>query len=119
MSHSVRTKRGPGVLTVEAIGDVDAAAADELNGALSASAEGPEPAELVIVDLTETNLLDSRSIGILADWRARIRARGGTFAIAGARPEVRRLFTMIGLEQTFDFFATADDAIAGRVSPAE
>jgi anti-anti-sigma factor len=92
------------------VGDIDSAAADELSAALGAAIEDPDRPALVIVDLTEANLLDSRSMGVLADSQARLRATQGRLAIVGARPEVHRLFVMIGLEQTFEFFATADAA---------
>lgn len=106
MPYSIRLDRDPGGFVVSAGGDVDAGAAAELSAALATAADGVNASTVVIVDLTEANFLDSRSMGVLAEWQARIRAAGGRLAITGARPEVHRLFTMIGLEQTFEFFAS-------------
>jgi anti-anti-sigma factor len=98
---------------VEVSGDIDSAASDTLAAALESAAGVGETNPLVIVDLSGANFLDSRSIGILADWQARMRATGGRLALAGARPEVVRLFEMIGLEQTFEFYADTATARAG------
>ena len=112
MSHSIRANRDPAGFVVELGGDVDAAAADDLAAALATAADGSAPTVLVIVELSAATMLDSRSIGILAEWQARIRSDGGRLALVGARPEVRRLFTLIGLEETFEFFATVESARA-------
>ncbi len=110
MSHSIRAKRDQDDPLLEVAGDIDAGAADTLSAALSTATKGSEPPELVIIELSGANFLDSRSMGVLADWQARIRASGGHLKIAGARPEVIRLFTMIGLEQAFEFVESVEDA---------
>jgi anti-anti-sigma factor len=110
VSHSIRVKKDPGGCQVEVAGDIDSTASDDLIAALEVAAGGDESAALVVIDLSEANFVDSRCMGILADWQARIRAAGGRLAIVGARPQVVRLFTMIGLEQAFEFFPTVDAA---------
>jgi anti-anti-sigma factor len=110
VSHSIRALPEEGGFVVELIGDIDSAAADSLQAALASTIAGEEQSPRVIVDLSGANFLDSRSIGILADWRVRLRALGGRLALAGARPEVVRLFVLIGLEQTFDFFDSRESA---------
>ncbi len=113
MAYSVRAQPDAGGCVVELNGDIDAAAADQLESTL-ASAAGAEAADpLVIVELSGANFLDSRCIGILADWQARMRASGGRLVLAGARPEVARLFEMIGLAEAFEFYAGVDQARAG------
>jgi anti-anti-sigma regulatory factor len=42
-----------------------------------------------------------------------MRAAGGRLALTGTRPEVARLFEMIGLDQTFEFYP---DVAAARAS---
>ena len=111
MSYSIRTQPDESGCVVEVNGDIDSAASDTLEGALEAAAGVGEVNSPVIVDLSGTNFLDSRSIGILADWQARMRASGGRLALAGARPEVVRLFEMIGLDHAFEFY---DDVALAR-----
>jgi len=110
MSHSVHATRDEDTSLIEVGGDVDSAAAEDFTGALTTATEGPERPKLVIVDLENANFLDSRTMGLLAEWQTRIKAWGGRLTIAGARPEVVRLFTMIGLEGAFEFAASVDDA---------
>jgi anti-sigma B factor antagonist len=111
MSHSIRTQSEPDAFVVEVEGDIDAAASDGLDAALRAAIGGAEPHGLVIVDLADANFLDSRSIGLLAEWQARLRVAGGRLALVGTRPEVVRLFSMIGLEEAFDFFDARENAL--------
>jgi anti-sigma B factor antagonist len=112
VSYSIRAQSDPGGTVIEVVGDVDAAAADTLASAFDSATSADEPSALLIVDLAGANFLDSRSIGTLATWQARIRATGGRLAIAGTRPEVVRLFRLIGLEQTFEFFPSREAARA-------
>jgi anti-anti-sigma factor len=113
VTHSIRTHTESSAFVVELAGDIDSAAADRLEAALAAAVAGPDPRDVVVVDLAGANFLDSRSIGILSDWQARLRASGGRLALAGTRPEVARRFGMIGLEEAFDFFETRDAARDG------
>jgi anti-anti-sigma factor len=110
MAYAVRAKSDPGGPVLEVAGDVDSAATDDLSATLASMIESAQPTAAVVIDLSQANFLDSRSIGILAEWQARLRASGGRMAITGARPEVLRLFTLIGLEETFEFFGTPDEA---------
>ena len=103
MAHSIRANRDAAGFVIEAGGEIDAGAADDLNAAFAQAAD-EDGAAVILVELSDAELLDSRSIGVLADWQARIKVAGGRLGIVGARPEVRRLFTAIGLEETFEFF---------------
>jgi stage II sporulation protein AA (anti-sigma F factor antagonist) len=110
VSYSIEAQAAPGECVITVTGDVDAAAADPLDAAL-ASASGDESGPtLVIVDLAGANFLDSRSIGILGAWQTRIRASGGRLVLAGTRPEVVRLFELIGLSEAFEFFSDLNAA---------
>jgi stage II sporulation protein AA (anti-sigma F factor antagonist) len=110
VSYSIEVGAFADGTVIEASGDIDAAAADDLIAALSNATADERAHELVIVDLSGANFLDSRAIGILSDRQARIRVAGGRMALAGARPEVVRLFELIGLGEAFDFFASVDAA---------
>jgi anti-anti-sigma factor len=116
VAYSVRTKSDPGGPVLEVAGDIDSAATGDLNAALAAAIESAPATALVVIDLSQANFLDSRSIGLLAEWQARLRGSGGRMAITGARPEVLQLFTLIGLERTFEFFGTEGEAHAAESS---
>jgi anti-sigma B factor antagonist len=119
VTHSIRALPEAGGFVVELSGDIDSAASDTLAAALASAVDGSGEAPHVIVDLSGANFLDSKSIGILADCNAGLRASGGRLALAGTRPEVVRLFRLIGLEQTFDFFEDRESARAGGGSRAD
>jgi anti-anti-sigma factor len=111
VSYSIRAHPEQDGCLIDLSGDVDSAAADDLDATLASFAS--DEAQLIIVDLSDANFLDSRSIGILADWQGRVRVSGGRLALAGTRPEVVRLFELIGLNEAFAFFPDVDAARAG------
>lgn len=113
MSYSIRAVTEAGGFVVEVAGDIDSDAAESLAASLASASAGTNPNPGVIVDLSGANFLDSRSIGILADWQVHIRASGGRLALVGARPEVLSLFVLIGLEPTFEFFPSRENARDG------
>jgi len=110
VSFSIEAQAAPGECVITLSGDVDAAAADPLDAALDGASRGESGQGLVIVDLAGANFLDSRSIGILSGWQTRMRGSGGRLVLAGTRPEVVRLFELIGLREAFDFFPSVDAA---------
>jgi anti-sigma B factor antagonist len=113
VAHSIRAQSEAGVCVIGLRGDIDAAAVDQLASTLASAVGAGPPDGRVIVDLAGANFLDSRSIGVLADWQTRLRAAGGRLALVGTRPEVVRLFEMIGLAEAFEFYADVDQARAG------
>lgn len=63
-----------------------------------------DDAGIVILDLTDTTFLDASALTCFMKLRSRRRARGeGPIRIVGARPHIRRLFTIAGLETAFVF----------------
>jgi anti-sigma B factor antagonist len=107
---SVRVERDSGECVVVVSGDADLTTSDALTAALEeCAADGTR----VVVDLAATTLLDSRTIGVLLTWAERLRGRDGSLCIAAANPDVRRLFTTIGLDREFEFFDERPEAAAG------
>ena len=60
----------------------------------------------VIIDLTQTTMLDSTGIGALVTSVKHIKAVNGIFALVGLRPEIQRTFHLMNLYQVFDVFDT-------------
>ena len=106
MSGSVENHQGPGgrpLIRVE--GDADVTVAPALDEAIEEAAAGQS---VVIVDLSEATLIDSRTIGVLANWVEKLRAAGGDLPLVGASADILRLFRTIGLEGSFNFFPTPE-----------
>jgi anti-anti-sigma factor len=98
---SVELKRGPGEPTIIVSGDADLTSAPELHDALEEVATEYDRA---IVDLNGATLIDSRTIGVLADCSQTLRQRGGDVIIVCNVPDILRLFRTIGLEGSFSFY---------------
>jgi stage II sporulation protein AA (anti-sigma F factor antagonist) len=109
LSHTIRFEDGPFGQVVAVSGDVDTHAAGDLNEAIERAAAAA-PDHIVILDLTATNFVDSRTIGVLVDWSARLAALGGRLPIVCADENMLRLFRQIGLEQTLDLHDSLESA---------
>ena len=85
-------------------GEVDVAnAPDVKQAAVALSATGNTR---FVVDLSGVTYMDSSGLGTLVGILKRLKESGGKMAIAGASPQVRRLFDITGLNQVF---ALCDD----------
>ncbi len=104
-----------GLCCVAAEGEVDLATAPVLKGALLARvATG---ATRLVLDLTGVIHMDSTGLGVLVGVRRRL-PEDGVLAVAGARPAVRSVFELTGLDRTFKLFESAEEALAELRAPA-
>lgn len=85
-------------------GELDLFALPQLEAALE---EIPATAAYVHVDAADVTFIDSTGIAALASTARRIRAEGGTMALAGASTHVVRILELTGLERYFDLVARA------------
>ena len=89
-------------------GDADFAAASELEGwMVEAVTSG---ARVVTIDLSEVTLVDSRTIGMLVGWTERLEAAHGALPIVCTNPNVLRMFSSIGLDQSLSIFDSRSEA---------
>ncbi|MEW5946176.1 MAG: STAS domain-containing protein [bacterium] len=72
---------------------------------------------LVVLDLGDVEVVDSRSLGILVAISNHARQKGGRVAIARPTAPVRELFDLLKFDQVFSFFPTVAEA-AGHLSAA-
>ncbi|HZT68004.1 MAG TPA: STAS domain-containing protein [Acidimicrobiales bacterium] len=70
----------------------------------------------VIVDLSEVDFLDSTGLGVLVGALKRAQQHGGTMRLVVTRPQVRKLFSVTGLDQVFGLY---DDVEAALDAPHE
>ena len=98
---------GAVVLTVR--GDADLHTAPELRERISEVID--DGAEAIVLDLSETTLLDSMSLGVLLGAMKRLRARDATMRLVVSRHEVRRIFEITLLDRVFPIDETRADAL--------
>lgn len=116
MSYSIDSEAHPAGEVIVVAGEADASAASALDDAIrNAVVEtlGKEGGEVIIVDLTGANFVDSRTIGVLVSWLEQLQGRGWRLPLVCSDANLLRLFSLIGLEQMFEFHESRDAAAAG------
>lgn len=98
---SVRVESRGTVSGVAVSGELDLAGVDALQGALDRAVE--EASEILVVDLSETTFIDSTGLQALIRCERRASAAGLGLVLIGARPQVRRVFELAGLDTRFSF----------------
>ena len=101
MAHSLSLEEGARGPVVRITGDADVSAAEAIDTTIAKAAE--TTARVITVDLEQATMLDSRTIGVLVDWSARLREAGGSLPIVCADPRIRSLFSALGLDRSLEF----------------
>ncbi|NJQ00847.1 STAS domain-containing protein [Streptomyces sp. PLAI1-29] len=65
----------------------------------------------VILDVTELAYCDSTGLTVLISANQRAEAGGARFGIAGLSRDLRRVFTIVGLDQFFTLYASTEEAV--------
>ena len=90
-------------------GELDLYNAPQVRDALQrASADG---AQMVVVDLSEVEFIDSTGLGILIEARTKL-ANRSAFLLAGPGLETRRALEISGLDKHFSVHETVEDALS-------
>ena len=66
----------------------------------------------IVVDLTQTSLLDSTTLGVLLGAVKRLRGGDGRIQLVVSRPELRRIFEITLLDQVMPLAETRAEALA-------
>lgn len=98
--------RGSAVV-VRLHGEVDLYNADEVRAALGSAADG---SELVVVDLTEVEFMDSTALGVFVE--AHNALPNGGLRLAAPQLETRRALLVSGLDRRLNVYDTLDEALA-------
>jgi anti-sigma B factor antagonist len=96
-------------LVVEISGDLDLATAPALRQELLAQLSAGS--RKIVIDLTDTEFIDSVGLGLLVAVLKRVRVLDGELAVVCPEPRLRRLFTITDLDRVFVLYDTADAAI--------
>jgi anti-sigma B factor antagonist len=93
-------------------GEVDIFTAPEFKSLIGGAIEAGR--DTVIVDLAEATFIDSSSLGVLISAHRRLSLRDGRLIIACDVPEVRKTFTITGLDSVLEIVDTRDAALVAR-----
>jgi anti-sigma B factor antagonist len=96
---------------VEVFGEVDLYSAPQAKQAMLELVEGG--VVHLLIDLRNTDYLDSTAMGILVGMLRRVAENDGWVRLIGPRPRVRKLFEITRLDQILPIFETEEDALAG------
>lgn len=100
-----------GYAVVTVLGEIDLATAPRLRDCLTLLAADGHGR--VILDLNQTEFLDSTGLGAIVTGLKRIRAQGGDMRIVCTSPRVCKAFEITSLNRVLPLYATVDDANAG------
>ena len=84
---------------VAVTGEVDLYTAADLKAALSHAVE--EGCTSMVIDLTNTNFMDSTGLSTLVSAQKRMRSRGGRLVIVNVDPSLAYTFQITGLDLVF------------------
>ena len=65
----------------------------------------------VVIDLSELGYCDSTGITVLINAYQRAQIAGSQLILQGVRPDLMRVFGIVGLEQVFTFRSVAEDVV--------
>ena len=71
----------------------------------------------LVVDLDQVGFIDLAGLAALVGTAKRAAARGGSLHVACARPQIRRLFRLTGLDRQVPLARTMDEALEALVRP--
>ncbi len=78
-----------------------------------------EPADMVILDLSEVPYVDSAGLGLLVSAYVSRQKAGRKMILSGINPRVQRLFEVTRVADLFLIFSTPEEAIAALGGAAE
>lgn len=91
----------PGQVVLHLRGDLDLASVDELQAAVRGALDGHGGANLVL-DLRELRFVDSSGVRVVLDLRGERLAAGGRLVLRAAGPAVRRVLSLMALDQLLE-----------------
>jgi anti-sigma B factor antagonist len=106
LTIEARHERGYPVVTVA--GEIDIATAARLRERLTPLAAGGRP---LFTDLDQVRFIDSAGLAALVGAANRAAAHGGSLHVVCARPQIRQLFRLTGLDRRLAPARTLDEAL--------
>jgi anti-anti-sigma factor len=119
LTIEVRHEQGYAIVAVA--GEIDISTVTGLRECLFELAASGRP---LLVDLDQVTFIDSAGLSVLVGTAKRAAAHGGSLYAACARPKIRKLFRLTGLDRriplarTLDEAREAREALAARTAPS-
>ena len=111
----IRFDRDEKILTATIAGEIDISNTGELRRSIDAQLADTTT---VIIDLSPTTFVDSTGVALLFDMASRLRTTRRTpYLVIPADAPIRRIATLIGLNQEVTVLPTLGDATAPHETP--
>ena len=114
LTIEARHERGCAVVTVA--GEIDIATVTRLREGLAGLAAGGRP---LVADLDQVRFIDSAGLAALVGAANRAAAHGGSLHVVCARPRIRQLFRLTGLDRRLAPARTLEEALDAAVGGPE
>jgi anti-sigma B factor antagonist len=98
-------------------GEIDIFTAPEFKSLITGAIDAGR--DTIIVDLAGTTFIDSSSLGVLISAHRRLGLRDGRLIIASDVREVRKTFTITGLDSVLEIVDTREAALAAASGKGE
>ena len=105
---TIEVRHEQGYAMVTAAGEIDISTVTLLRERLFELAAGGRP---LVADLDQVSFMDSAGLAALVGTAKRAAAHGGSLQVACARPKIRRLFRLTGLDCRIPLASTLDEAL--------
>jgi len=110
---TVEVRHEQGYTIVTAAGEIDISTVTRLRERLfEAAASGAS----LVVDLDQVSFIDSVGLAVLVGTANRAAASGGRLQVACARPKIRQLVRLAGLDRRIPLACTLDEALQSRAA---
>ena len=113
---SVRVQYEPGYVLITAAGEIDFASVAGLRERMYTLAATGRP---LVADLDRVSFIDAAGLGALAGAARQAAAHGASLRVVCARPRIRRLFRITGLDQAIPSAGTLGEALGMLASAAK
>ena len=111
LTIGVRRERGYAIAAVA--GEIDISTVTRLRERLFEIAASGRP---LVVDLSQVSFIDSVGLATLVGTANRAAAHGGSLQVACARPKIRQLLRLTGLDRRIPLARTLDEALTARAA---
>lgn len=114
VDFAIEAKSDSGCFILKVRGELDISTAPRLEEEVMKLFNSCGP--YCIIDLSETNYLDSSAFHVLIKCHRQALKQGGKMALAGLQPSVERIFKIAKLMELFSIFDTVEEARNSFVS---
>ena len=105
---TIEARQEQGYAIVTAAGEIDISTVSRLRASLFELADSGRP---LVADLDQVSFIDSAGLAALVGTAKHAAACGGSLYVVSARPKIRQLFRLTGLDCRIPLASTLDEAL--------